>query len=810
MVSDLRHAWRGLWRTPGFAIVTILTLGLGIGASTAIFSLVSALLLEDLPFREPQRLASVWRDLSDRGYPRAPLAGPEIEDLRHGTRVFSGFGGIWSNTAVLTGTDPEQLRIGLVTPDFFDILGAAPAIGRTFTAADDGPDASPVILLSHALWQRRFGPDTSLVGRTIQVNHRGTTVIGVMPRGFRLLMPPDASVPDDLQAWLLLPSSHTVWPRGQQFLRVVGRMKPGVRLDEARQEVAAIGARAGREHAYYGRAGLTLYAVGLHAEAVREIRPTLLALLAGVGILLLVSGVNVASLLVARAAARTRETAVRVALGAGTARLLRQYAVEGLVLGALGGALGVVLGDAILAGLIAMRPAALSRLDMAAIDPRVIAFAAGLAIVWGLLFSLAPLAEVGWSSIAGRLQGAARGAGGAALPYRRRAALVVCQLALSVVLIVSAGLLARAFVALVNVDPGFTTENVLTFRLALSGERFRSREAANTFRTELLSRLGALPGVTGAGAISHVPYDDLPNWGTPYIREGEADVDKRTVADTRAITPGLLEALGARLVEGRFFTESDDVKTMPVAIVDERLARRAWPGESAIGKRFLGDPMTSGTASVQVTVVGVVRHLRHRQPMRELGEQIYYPVRQAPRNPMAYLIRTTGDRTALTAQIRETLRSLDASLPIYDVRPLAAYAAGARAARRFALTLAGAFAASALLLAAIGVYGVTAYAVAFRRREIGLRVALGASRQQIAGLVIGESLRLGAAGLLLGLAGAGVAAALLRSQLFAIPPTDVAAYAAAVPVLAIAVAVATWLPARRATRVSPLESLRTE
>jgi putative ABC transport system permease protein len=808
-MGDVRYAWRGLWRSPAFAAVTILTLGLGIGATAAIFSLVNALLLEDLPYRDPKQLVFVWQDLTTGGYPRAPLAGPEIKDLRERSRLFSGFGGIWSNTAVLTGDDPEQLRIGLVTSDFFSVLGAAPALGRTFGPEDDAPTASRCILLSAALWQRRFGSDSSLVGRTIQVNNQATTVIGVMPAGFRLMLPQDSSVPDDLQAWLLLDSSYTRWARGQQFLRVVGRLKPGVQLADAQQEIAALGAQIGREHADYGRSGLTLYGVGLHADGVREVRPTLLALFAGVSILLVVACVNVASLLVARAAARGRETAVRVALGAGTGRLFRQYAVEGLVLGVFGGIAGIVIGRACLAILIALRPGALSRIETASIDPTVMGFTTGVALVWGFLLSLAPLAEIRRTHVSANLQHADR-TGATGLQYRTRAVLVVCQLALSVVLLVSAGLLIRAFVQLQKSDPGFSSDNVVTFRLALAGQRFRSREAINAFSTEFRARLRALPGVTGVGAISHLPYDELPNWGTPYLREGDTDLDNAGTADTRAVTPGFFEAVGARLVEGRFFTEADDTKSIPVTIVDDRLVERMWPGESAIGKRLICDPLTTGRPQVAVTVVGVVHHLRHRRPTESLREQLYFPVMQAPRNPMAYVVRSGADASALTPQIRQTLAQLDLRAPVYDVRPLSSYVRSARAARRFTMILASAFACVALLLAGIGVYGVTAYAVALRRREFGVRLALGASRRQVLQLVMGEGWRLAAVGLLLGLIGAAVAATLLRTQLYGVTPGDPVSYAIAIPTLAAAVTLAAWLPARRATRVNPLESLRAE
>ncbi len=831
-IGDARHAWRGLWRTPSFAAVTILTLGIGIGATTAIFSLVHALLLEDLPYRDAQQLVIVWGNGSSVGYPRAPLSGPDIEDLRHRSTRFTGFGGIWLNTAVLTGDDPEQLRIGLVTPEFFRVLGASPAIGRTFVDEDIAASASHTILLSDALWRRRFGGDPSIVGRTIQVNHEAATVIGVMPASFRLLFPQDSSVPDDLQAWLLLHRSYVEWPRGQRFLRVIGRMKPGVALADAREEVTSIGLASLRE-----RQGATatnrrpLYAVGLHADDVREMQPTLLALFAGVAILLIVACVNVASLLVARAAARGRETAVRLALGASAGRLFRQYAVEGLVLGLLGGVAGLLMGRACLALLIALRPAPLSRIDAATIDPTVLTFTVAVAIIWGFLLSLAPLAEVRRTEVAHALQGGSRsststsssgGRGGrcGGLLYQRRAALVICQLALSVVLLVSAGLLVRAFMRLMSVDPGFSADHIITFRLALSGPRFNDHDhqewpdvmAMNTFSEQFRARLAALPGVTGVGAISHLPYDELPNWSTPSYRENDTRRDERTTADTRAITAGLFEAIGAQLVDGRFFTEHDDVKTTPVAIVDERYAQQMWPGERAIGKHFIGDSQTSGTASILQTVVGVVRHIRHRQPTLEFGGQIYFPVRQAPRNPMAYVVKTADDVDAATLvpRIREALRQLDSTLPIYDVRPLSSYVVDARATRRFTMLLALAFAGCALLLAGLGVYGVTAYAVARRRHEFGIRLALGATSRQVMQLVMRETVRLGAIGLTLGLLGAALAAALLRAQLFGITSLDPIAYIVAVPTLAVAVALATWLPARRATRVSPLESLRAD
>jgi predicted permease len=806
---DARQAWRSLWRTPGFAAVAILTLGLGIGAASAIFTLVNALLLEPLPYREADRLVFVWSDLTAAGYPRAPLAGPEIQDLRQRSRLFSGFGGIWANTAALTGDQsPEQLRIGLVTSDFFTVLGADAALGRTFLASDESRDAPTSILLGFALWQRRYGADPSIVGRRVEVNGRPVTVIGVMPERFRLLLPPDASVPDDLQAWMLLNANYPRWPRVQQFLRVVGRMHPGVRLEAARQEVADISAQIGREFKEYGSTGATFFAVGLQDDGVREVRPALLALFAGVSLLLLIACVNVAGLLVTRAAARGRETALRLALGCGRGRLLRQFAIEGVVLAALGGAAAVVLARAVLALLLAARPATLSRLDAAQMDLRVLLFAAAVALAWGLLFSLAPMTEVFRTNLIDALQHGGRQS--ARRPYRTRAILVAAQIALVVVLLVSAGLLVRGFIRLQQVDAGFSADGVLSFRVALQGPAYRTPDAVNTFSTEFRARLGALPGVAGVGAISHLPYDQLPNWGGPYLREDVADPSSAPNADLRAATPGFFETVGARLIDGRFFTEADAAGSEPVAIVDTRLAERVWPGARAVGQRLKADPFTTGTASRWVTVVGVVRHVRHRQPTADLSEQIYFPASQAPRNPMAYVVRTSADPAALVPQVREALKALDPKLPMYDIRPLTDYVVAARAVRRFTAALAAAFAFAAILLACIGVYGVTAYGVVLRRQELGIRLALGAQARQIVGLVLTEGIRVAAWGLAAGLAGAAAVSRLLGSQLFGVTPNDPVSYLGALMLIGAAVALACWIPAKRATAVPPLESLRTE
>ena len=809
LAHDLRYACRGLRRSPGFAAAAILALALGIGANTAIFSVVNALLVEPLPYRDSSRLVFVWADMSASGYPRAPLSAPELVDLRARTTRFDDFGAIWANTAALTGDgDPEQMRIGLVTTNFFDVLGVDAALGRTFTSDDESEGPPTAILLGAPVWQRRYGGDRSIVGRRILLNGQPVTVVGVMPPTFRLLMPPDAAVPDDMQAWILFNRNFTRGPRGQMFLRVVGRMRSGVPLEEARREIDGIAATISREFPDYGNGGRAFTTVGLQADGVRELRQPLIALFAGVAILLLIACVNVAGLLVARAAARSHETALRLALGAGRMRLLRQYLVEGLVLTAAGAAAGLIVARAALPSILALRPASLDRLAAAQIDARVLAFTLAVAVAWGLLLSCAPLAEAMRLDLVPALRQEGRRMAGS-LQYRTRSALVVVQIALGVVLLVGSGLLIRSFLRIQALDPGFASESRLTFKVALPGSRYRNRDAFNAFSRRLQAELSALPGVASTGAISHLPFDNLPNWGGPYL-SAPGDDSNAPHADLRTVTPGLFETIAAPLVEGRFFTEDDDPRRDMVAIVDDLLARRAWPGQSAVGRRVWIDPFSTGHPAVSATVVGVVRHLRIRSLVDPLSEQLFLPERIVNRSPLAFVVRTSNAPEEITATVRRAIAALDPELPVYDVRSLDSFVAGARAMQRFTSLLAGAFAAVALALACVGVYGVMAYAIARRRYEFGVRLALGAHPQQVIGLVVREGGRLMLAGVAAGVALGLVVAHSLQSQLFGVTPRDPATYGMAAAVVSLAALVASWLPARRAASADPLDALRSD
>lgn len=808
-LRDLRYAWRALCGSPSFVVVAIITLALGIGANTAIFSIANAVLREPLPFKDPDRLVFVWGDMTAAGYPRGPLSGPELKDLRERSSLFSDFQAIWATTATITGDgDPEQLRIGLVTTGFFPLLGVDAALGRTLSIEDETTAAPTAILLSASLWRRRYGGDPGIAGRTVLVNDRPVMVVGVMPDAFKLFMPPDASVPDDLQAWALFNKTLPQGPRGQMFLRVVGRLAPGVTFQDASNEIAAIAAGISRDFPEYGAGGRAFRLVSLHDDGVREVRPALLALSAGVTILLLIACVNVASLLVARAAARQRENALHVALGAGRARLFSRCLAEGILLAGAGAMAGVLTARFCMKLLVGMRPESLARLEVASLDRSVLLLTGLAALVLGFLLSLAPLGETLRTRFVSVLQGG-RG-GGSSMHYRLRAGLVVIQLALSIVLLVGAGLLVRTVVELGRVDPGFRWEGRLTFRLGLPASRYPTLAAAAAFSRRFQEELGALPGVTSVGAMSHLPFDILPNWSTTYLSAPGQDESLARRADSRAVTASLFETMGARLVEGRFFTEDDNHTSQPVVIVDESLARLAWPGRSAIGQRLAVDPAVTGHPITWVSVVGVVGHLRIHTLTEDVREQVFFPVRQALRNPMCYVVRTEADPATLTSGVRGILGRLDPQLPIYEVRLLGDYVARARATHRFTMWLIAAFALVAVTLSCVGVYGVMAYSVAARRHEMAVRLALGARPSAVVALMVRQGLGLAAVGVAVGVPAAFGAAHLIEDQLFGVRPGDLAIYGSAGPLLVLATVAASWLPARRAVAIEPLEALRAD
>ena len=805
-LQDVRQAWRSLRSTPGMSMLAVATFALGIGSAAAILAVVQATLFTPLPYREASRLLLIWADLTAAGHPRAPLSGPELRDLAQRTSSLESVAGVWANSITLSHQgEPEFVRIGFVTPDFFPLLGVQPTQGRLFAQADEVDGHSTSILLSFGLWQRRFGSDPAVVGRAITVNDQPTIVLGVLPPDFRLLLPPDAGIPDTIEAYQLFPWRIAEGPRGQRFLRVVARMKPGVSLIAARRDVDQVAAQLSREFKAPG--GTAFTTVGLDADNTKAVRGPLLVVTASVALLLVIAAVNVLGVLIARAASRRREIAVRVALGAGLSRILRLSLAEGLTLAVIGAAIGVAVARAGLSLLLALQPETLRRLGEVRLDWRVLAITSGLALAWGALFALAPLREYARGDVAGALavaRGEAR-----RVRARTRSALVIGQVALTLVLLSGAVLLARSFARILAIDPGFRAASVLSFRVPSATPRYPSPEARDVLARTLRTALGALPSVTSVGATSHLPFDTIPNWGGPYSIVEATDAALPS-ADYRSVGPGLFETMGVELLRGRSFSDADGPQAEKVAIVDDRLARKVWPDSSPLGQRLRVDPFSSGVPNTWVRVVGVVRHVRHRSLVEARNEQVYFPLSQAFRNPVAYLVRTTGDPAALAPAVRATVRGVDPTLPIYETRPLDANLERARGVERFTMVLVAAFSVMALVLAAIGVYGVIAYLVVERRREFGVRLALGATRGQIGALVLLEGAKLAGIGAALGIVGAFATGHLIGAQLYGVDPLGMLTYAAPLPVLAVAALAACVWPVRRATAASVLDVLRAE
>ena len=808
--KDLGYAGRTLAKAPGFTAVTVLTLALGIGATTAIFSVVHAVLIQPLPYRDPERLALVWSGFTGMGARRAPASPFELREIGARSATLADLAGIWVGSGTLTGEgEPEQLKVGFCTPNFFALLGARPLLGQTFLPSGAGSRARGVILLSYGVWQRHFGGLPGVVGKAIRFEGESVTVVGVMPAGFRLVFPPDASVPSDIQAWVPFPDDIYRAPRDLYYLRPLGRLKPGVTIDQAQAEAASIAGQLRKEFNEFARDGLELEVVPLQQDAVRNARPPLLALLAGVGLLLLIACVNVANLLLARHGYRRKEIAIRAALGAGRGRLARQLMAESLLLAGLGGLLGVGLGQGGLLLLMKLQPASLGLPEVVRLNLPVLGFVFGVSMLTGVLFGLFPGVLSSRVDLKNALEESSRGstAGGR---LRLRSALVVSEVALGFVLLIGAGLMIRTLMALNRVHPGFRPAGVLTFEVSLPQPRYPTDVERRRFARAFGERLSELPGVESEGAISHLPLDDFPNWYSPYAPAGVSEERSRgLLADHRTATAGYLSAMGAELVAGRVFDERDAEGKQNVVIVDDLLADRQWPGESAVGKRIRHEYFQDGEFPIRESVVvGVVRHLRHHALQLQLREQIYIPYPQSPRPHLSFAVRTSQDPVSLLPAVRGALRALDKDLAMSKVHPMQWYVDRAATGSRFTAALAGAFGGAALLLALVGIFGLVSYSVGQREQEIGVRMALGARPADVLAMVVKEGVALSGIGLVLGLGGALYVTGFVESQLYGVSHLDPATYGTAVVLLTLCAALASWIPACRAARTSPLESLR--
>jgi predicted permease len=803
-MKDVVLAFRGLRRAPGFAVAALLTLALGIGSATAIFSVAYGVLLRPLPFPDPERLVQVSISLAGTGAIHGALSAPEYADLASGSRSFSAVA-TWSLGDRTLGSDgaPERITAAAATASIFDVLRVRAAAGRTFTAEEDVPGGAPVIVLGDALWRRRFGGDPAVVGRTIQLDGVPRTVIGVLPPGVSV---------GSAEAFIPLALDPARLPgRGAHFLRVIGRLRPEVTLPQVRDELTAFAARSARDNPdSYRAGGFTATARPLREAWYGDARPMMTALLGTVLLLLLLAAVNVANLLLVRAEARQREMGVRLALGASRQRLVRQLLTESVLLASLGALVGVPLAALGVRSLLAINPGVVPPGAEVTIDGGVLAAVVAVVAVAALVAGIAPAASAGATDL--RTAIAAGSAGGGRSGGRLRAVLVVTEVALAVAMLVGAGLVGRSFQALLAVDPGFAAEGALVMDVALPRVRYDTTTKIVGFYDQAVERMRALPGVSAAAATVTLPLAGGTMQWSVGVEGHPSSVVELTTPFIVSATTDVFRALGIPIVRGRGFEPANGAGSAPVTVVSESLAREFWPGEEALGKRI----RLSGPDLPWITVVGIARDVRPEALSEPPRPTYYVPTSQFASmagfaDPgMTLVLRTAGDPVALTNAARLVIRELDPDLALDNVQTLASVVTSSVARPRFAASVLGAFGVSALVLAVVGVYGVLSYAMTRRRRELAVRMALGASPGQVSRLVIGSGLRLAAVGVALGMVAAVAGGRVLTALLYEVSPTDPATLVTVGATLLLAAAAASWLPARRATTVSAAEVLRGE
>jgi predicted permease len=802
MRQDLQVGARMLLRSPAFTTVALLTLALGIGANTAIFSVLRSILLRPLPYASPEQLVQVWSDHRALGRAQPEwLTPPDFVDLRDGNRSFTGMAAYQGWGPDITGSgDPESLSGLMVSGNFFSLLGAVPEAGRLFTMPDDDAGAAPVVVLSHAFWTRRFGADRSIIGTQVTLSGTPWTVVGVAPRDFRAPIP--AFTPDIYRP-IRRPSNSTCG-RGCIVVRAIGRMKPGVTVAAAQADLAVIAARLAKDYPETNdKVGAWL--VPLHEQITGTSRPALVTLGIAVGLVLLIGCVNLANLLLVRAAARGREIGVRAALGAGRARIARQRLTENALLAAIGGGLGLALGIAGSRALATLVPDDLKRVQEIGVDGGVLLFAAGITLVSGALFGVLPAlhavrAGVSTSVRGGRTDGSRQGSA-------TRSALVVAQLSLAVVLLVGAGLLLRSFMLMQRVDLGYRSAGIVMTGVTFPAARYASGEPVRAAIDNLLSRLRANPAIRAAEATD-----------IPVLSPGDQDIGAVPVGEPanaslppsiwyRAVTPGYLQAMHMRLVAGRQFTADDRQGAPLVAILNEEAAEKYFPGKDPVGRVLAGGKRMDAP---RFTIVGVVASGRQDGPNQPYKSELFLPLMQYPARGFTVVIEPSRDVAAATSAFARALHEVDPLIPVSRLTPIEESIGTAVALPRLYATLVGLFAAAALLLAALGVYGVMAYAVTQRQREIGVRIALGAEPRGIRRMILGQGGKLAAIGLAVGVGSSMLFGQLLSKLLFGVTPFDLPTLVSVPLVLGLVTVVASWIPASRAMKMDPVNIIRQE
>ncbi len=805
MFKDIRYGLRSLLKHRTFTLISIVTLALGIGVNTAIFTVVNAVVLRPLPYQDSERLAMLWTT-KDSNLEQA-FSFADYNDLKSQTKSFSSLGAaspLWNFTLTGEGTEPEPVQGMYVSANLFELLKVAPEKGRAFAAEEDRVGGPPVVIISRALWERRFAGDPNVVGKTMSVSGASATIVGIMPAQFQFLDPA-------AELWAPLAQNQFASSARQvRLLSVVGRLNDGAEASEAGVELASIARRLESEYPD-SNSGVSLRLVPLHDQVTGKVRPALLLLFGAVGLVLLIACANIINLMLVRSAARKKEIALRAALGANRRRLLRQLLTESITLSVLGGAAGVVVGSWGVNALLALNPIPIPSYNKIAVDWTVLGFTLVASVATGIVFGLAPA----WQSLRVDLNSAlkegGRGAIAEAGQRRLSSLLVITEMAMAMVLLIGAGLLLRSFAHLLEVKPGFTTENLLTMQVGLPNASYQQPQKRIAFMQQLEASLKAAPEVSSVGVVTRLPLMSTLNNVTTFLAIEGRDVPAgdRPEIDFRRASTGYFQTMGIPLLSGRLVTEQDVTNNSGFVLINEAMAKRFWPGEDPVGKR-ISTAISTGQQTAWQTIVGVVGNVRHLGLDIEPRPEIYYHTNTQPPFGPVVVIRTTSDPQRLISIARAKVRELDRDVPISNVNTMEQLVAQSVAQRRFGMFLLGTFAVLALLLAAIGIYGVVSYTVTQRTQEIGVRMALGASATDVLKMVLRHGMSLALIGVVLGLAGAFVLTRLMSKLLFAVTPTDVTTFAlVSLGLIAVAL-LACYLPARRAMKVDPLEALRYE
>jgi putative ABC transport system permease protein len=805
--QDIRYGFRGLLKRPGFTAVAVLTLSLGIGANTAIFSMVNAVLLRPLPFKDPERLVIVSETARRETVERRSASYPDFVDWRDQNQVFDELAAFDDASFALTvAHEPERLRGELVSASYFSLLGVQMAIGRTFLPEEDRtPDTHPVVILSHRVWQRRFNADPSVIGKNLKVNDLDYTVVGVAPAGFNGLT-------SNAEFWIPFimvdagTSDKSLPLRGRRWHEVIARLKPGVSIAQAQADMDTIARRLEQAHPETNKdRGVRL--IPVDEEFVGEFQSALLILLGAVAFVLLISCTNVANLLLARAAARHKEMAIRAALGASRGRVIRQLLTESTLLAVVGGGVGLLSAAWGVDALIALAPVSVPSFVEIGIDERVLVFTLAVSVLTGILFGLAPALGASAADLNEPLKEGNRGSTRGLHHRRARRLLVVTEVALAVVLLVGAGLMIKSFQRLQAFDPGFKAENVVTARVRLPEQRY-SPEKINDFSRQLIEKLESAPSAESVSVASDVPLGGVVN-ATSVAIEGRTEAEDLVRVYAHHVSPRFFSTLGIPLLRGRDFTSQDSAQAPKVAIISDSMARRFWPGQDALGKRI---SRGSGEHLRWYSIIGIARDVKHRALVREENQDpdVYFSLAQEPDTGLVISARTTGDATSVISVLRREVDSLDPTVPLYDIATLDQFLDGQVTEERFSTVLLSIFAFLAIALASVGIYGVMSYSVTERTHEFGIRMALGARQRDVLNLVVGQGMALVMVGVVVGLVAAVALTRLIATMLYSVSATDPLTFAVVSLLLAGVAFAACYLPARRATRVDPMAALRYE